>query len=435
MEYHEFRDYFCDFLKMDFIEDGENSYFLHRIQVDNDKKLHFFEEDLQEIYQDLYNYNYEQATMYNKNSLESILMDEGTPPLSYYFDLKESWNLEDSQNEISYEASVISPKLLVYLIKNSLENVYLTKEHKRIDSRLFNLLFRNMRTHVRMGDAFINEQTDMSIIDYLQLLIRSKLISLKISSTKDQAFETLVDFKNSYIFNTMYLTNLALIEHFDFESVLFPFRERLNRRKQQIEEVPLRKYNANIISYYQKAMSSSDPYIQYISFYHVLEYFYDETYYRYLVNDMRNLITHPDFSYKSDEELLKLAKFSQNRLRQFGEDGQGNELESLKYVLKEFIDISTLKNKLASTQEELVSYYSNQKVSFSNGPVINFNDETGLSSIAKRIYFTRNSLVHSKSGKKDLAYHPYNHEAILRKEIPLIKKISEMIIIISSEII
>lgn len=58
-----------------------------------------------------------------------------------------------------------------------------------------------------------------------------------------------------------------------------------------------------------------------------------------MVTDLKNKITHPDFSYKDDDKIFEIAKFVKNRLRMNDETGQGNELESLKYVLKEYISI------------------------------------------------------------------------------------------------
>lgn len=50
-------------------------------------------------------------------------------------------------------------------------------------------------------------------------------------------------------------------------------------------------------------------------------------------------------------------------------------------------------------------------------------------------FFTRNSLVHSKSGKNQERYKLYKDESELQKEIPLVKVIAELIIINSSKII
>lgn len=118
------------------------------------------------------------------------------------------------------------------------------------------------------------------------------------------------------------------------------------------------------------------------------------------------------------------------------ESGQGNELESLKYVLKEYVDIEQLKEKVKAIDAESVQYYQNTKVSFCKAPIIPWNDAEGVyTHIAKRIYYTRNSLIHSKSGKNRDRYMPYSDEKVLQREIPLVKVIAEMIIINSSKIV
>lgn len=118
------------------------------------------------------------------------------------------------------------------------------------------------------------------------------------------------------------------------------------------------------------------------------------------------------------------------------ESGQGNELESLKYVLKEYVQIENLKNKLNVLDKDLIVFYQNNKVAFCKAPIIPWNDAGGVyTQLAKRIYFTRNSLVHSKSGKNKERYKPYKDEKELQKEIPLVRMIAEMIIINSSKIV
>ena len=55
--------------------------------------------------------------------------------------------------------------------------------------------------------------------------------------------------------------------------------------------------------------------------------------------------------------------------------------------------------------------------------------------VARRIYFVRNSLVHSKSGKNQERYKTYKDEQSLEKEIPLVQSVAELIIINSSKIL
>ncbi len=70
---------------------------------------------------------------------------------------------------------------------------------------------------------------------------------------------------------------------------------------------------------------------------------------------------------------------------------------------------------------------------FCNASVISWDDTKGIiTQLAKRIYYTRNSLVHSKGGKNNERYRPYENEKELQKEIPLVKAVAELIIINSS---
>ena len=67
---------------------------------------------------------------------------------------------------------------------------------------------------------------------------------------------------------------------------------------------------------------------------------------------------------------------------------------------------------------------------------IAWNDLGGVyTSLAKRIYATRNALVHSKSGQNDKLYKPLKHKEVLRKELPLVQVVAEMVIVKSSEVL
>ena len=101
-----------------------------------------------------------------------------------------------------------------------------------------------------------------------------------------------------------------------------------------------------------------------------------------------------------------------------------------------FKTIDELKNRISSMDSTAITYYQTNKVIFCNAPTIPWTDLQGVyTQIARRIYFTRNSLVHSKSGKNQERYKPYKDEKQLQKEIPLVKAVAELIIINSSLII
>jgi len=81
-----------------------------------------------------------------------------------------------------------------------------------------------------------------------------------------------------------------------------------------------------------------------------------------------------------------------------------------------------------------ITYYENNNVDFSKGPKLKFNDDGVYTAMAKRIYFTRNSLIHSKSNRKSQTYRVSTHRDILKNEIPMLEAISELVILNSSEI-
>ena len=65
--------------------------------------------------------------------------------------------------------------------------------------------------------------------------------------------------------------------------------------------------------------------------------------------------------------------FVKNRLRMNDETGQGNELESLKYVLNEYVSIDNLKARINTIDSNALNYYKNNKVAFCNSYFILLN--------------------------------------------------------------
>ena len=102
----------------------------------------------------------------------------------------------------------------------------------------------------------------------------------------------------------------------------------------------------------------------------------------------------------------------------------------------EYVPIEELRARIATIDSTAETYYQTSKVVFCNAPSIAWSDVQGVyTQLCKRIYATRNSLIHSKSGRKHELYQPYKDESILRKEIPLVKAVAELIIINSSSVL
>lgn len=334
---------------------------------------------------------------------------------------------DDSINGISYEVGYPTAEYSLYLLMLIKDTM---NQQQGRNNRI--PLMRLLRPFERnFGEG---ENTLETILPKIIGEFSLKIVN---SSGNYKSLNILRKMKTSFEFEFMYKTGNSLVEFLDILD-MFPINNgiRSTSNETQIDTPPLRKYTEDVVDYYKQALASNDPYIKYISFYHVMEYFYDEVFKRKMVNDLKNKITHPDFSYKDDDKMYEIALFVKNRLRMNDETGQGNELESLKYVLNEYVSIDDLKARINIIDSNALIYYQNNKVSFCNAPVIGWSDSQGVfTQLAKRIYFTRNSLVHSKSGKNRERYRPYQDEKQLQLEIPLVKAVAEAIIINSSEII
>lgn len=338
---------------------------------------------------------------------------------------------EDTVNCIRYEIGVPSAEYSLYLL-------LLVKEmmNQQVERYCKNLPMRLRHAF----DRYIRYQRNTDEISLTSLLTRVVgELTLKISYLSEEEIKTYQYFcslKNSFEFEYMYKTGTAIVDYTDISDI-FPLDRLSGRRNSvQIDAPPLRKYSEDVVDYYKQALESSDPYIKYLSFYHVIEYFFDEVFKRKMIFDLKNKITHPDFSYKNDDKIYDIAMFVKNRLRMNDETGQGNELESLKYVLTEYVPIDDLVTRIQAIDSNSIQYYQSNKVGFCNAPVIGWSDIQGVyTHLSRRIYFTRNSLVHSKSGKNKERYRPYKDEKKLVLEIPLVKAVAELIIINSSVII
>lgn len=408
------------------IEDNDDDVIVelrsYRIECEN-RKITIFNSELLELYNKVSAMDNNSLELYSENTYETAV------DLDHFIMRRQEFPLvsDDSINGISYEVGYPTAEYSLYLlmlIKDAMN------QQQGRNSRIPPMRLR------RPSERIFSEGEN-TLETILPKVIGE--FSLKIVNTSGnyKSLNTLRKMKTSFEFEFMYKTGNSLVEFLDILD-MFPMDNGMRSRISEtlIDTPPLRKYTEDVVDYYKQALASNDPYIKYISFYHVMEYFYDEVFKRKMVIDLKNKITHPDFSYKDEDKIYEIAMFVKNRLRMNDETGQGNELESLKYVLNEYVSVNDLKARINTIDSNALNYYQNNKVAFCNAPVIGWSDSQAVfTQLAKRIYFTRNSLVHSKSGKNKERYRPYQDEKQLQLEIPLVKAVAEAIIINSSEII
>ena len=358
--------------------------------------------------------------LYNKKFYEVSLTENS----NFIYHREEQIANDDTANKLKYILSLPSDEYLLIFL-NELQKI--SSEENGLNRPYF---FHRLR-HRR----FIGEREKIDIFDLLKILI-PRFKTLQIISENDKSKNEFESLTFSYLFNLSYNTDLSYLPNSMIDDLNRTIRiGRIRRSRIEDVDSPKRKYENDLVLYYQKGISSESIDLKYLSFYHILEHFFEKIYNDELTKSIKNEITKPSFSYKRNKDVYELIKIIQERLRYKNEEFQINEPEALLLVLDKFvIDFDEIKNELNSYDNTLLNYYKSTEIEFSNGNRVNFDEtrEKILKNLRERIYKTRNSIVHSKETEKS-KYLPFKHDSILQNEIILMRILAEKIIISSSK--
>lgn len=339
-----------------------------------------------------------------------------------YFVGDDEINKKDTVNKLEYNLSNSSDSYLIQVIKQLQPLSNSTNSNRPI---FFHRL-RNRRYNSGYENADLFDSLKEIIPRFQTLKIRAET-----SKTK-QEFESLT---YAFLFNLSYNTDLSYLPSSLIEDLTRSIRiGKIRRSKIEDVDCPKRKYENDLILFYQKGISSESVDLQYLSFYHILEHFFEKIYNDEMIKSIKAELTKPSFSYKRNKDVSELIKVVQDKLKYKNEEFQINEPEALRLVLDKFVlDFEEVKNEIFSYDPNLLDYYKSNDVSFSKGNKVNFTEdrEKTLKNLRERIYKTRNSIVHSKETDRE-RYLPFKHDRILQKEIILMRIIAEKIVIESS---
>lgn len=355
--------------------------------------------------------------IYNKFSYE-VLVSEETPYVTKFRD--DELVLEDKDNEITYKLSTPSDDYLIYLLFKV--------------SQIAPVKLLSIFPH-RIGR--LAQDDKKSILDILKSS-SPRLKTLQVTSKKQKNISDFARCANSFFFHIGYNLDVAIVPQRYLDDLVRMGRlERVRRSRLDDLVPPSRFYNPDLVHYYQEGVATDSPPLQYLSFYHVAEHFFESIYNDELIERVKQIITQPDFSYKRKKDLKGLINKIGKWVSFRSETMTFNEQEALALTLQNFVDLDTLVQKIKEYDESLIEFYKINNVGFSGGDAVNLeiNDQQSIwLNLSKRIYKTRNAVVHSKESEKG-KYTPFEHEKILVKEVPLIRFIAELIIIKSSEVI
>ncbi|TDE50033.1 hypothetical protein [Flavobacterium sp. GT3P67] len=390
----------------------------------SDKTAFLIKKEVEDIIRDLtYLHSEQEIELYDKNSYEVLVRNENR------FMLGKEISQKDTINKIDYAIGKPTDKYLVLFIYNLglqdtpriLRNGIMPHRLKRIydiDSDQTTIPFEN------------------NILEVIKEVI-PRLETLQIDSyspRKKNEFENLV---YAFLFTLGYNLDYTFQPLRFMDEFTQPYKiGKLRRNNFSDIEPPKLTYINELILHYQKGISSESIEHQFLSFYHVLEHFFEKIYNDDILLSIKNELLKPNFSYKRTKDISNLVGFIQNRLKYKNEEFQINEPEALELTLKKFVtDLEYLKTELNTISPKLLEHFKTTEVSFSKGNRVNF-DSNNLNEIytnlAKRIYYTRNSIVHSKETEKT-KYTPFSDDKDLLNEIYLLRLIAEIVIINNSK--
>jgi len=261
-----------------------------------------------------------------------------------------------------------------------------------------------------------------------------RLLTVAVSTGTKSVRHPLQKLANAFLFQLTYNLNAPFVEARSLEEFVYAARFLDSRRSNASDiEPPKRVYIADLTYHYQLGLSADSPVLEYLSFYHVAEHFFEAVFQDDLIEAITRHITRPEFSHRRRDDVQGLIREITKRQRIREDAITFNEQEALRLTLVRYVPMPELRAKLFAADPGLAAYYRTARVSFSDGDQVDLGSDEGkaYASLARRIYKTRNSIVHSKDGDK-ARFVPFQHDKELAKEIPLIRVVAEEIVIASS---
>lgn len=353
--------------------------------------------------------------IYRDNYYEVLLRSDS---YMYSMDDEDGDNYIDNSNGITYKHSLVSDEL-IFSILCKIENTNVLSHLLRVPSSFM---------CEKINQMFPNQ--DNSIIELISKLLFRRYYSLKIESDTKNSLSKFQSCMYAYVYTYMFNMQTSIFPCFEIKE-LFP--QRHLRKRNDDFDYPKKIYNQELISYYNEAISSTILSYKYLSFYHIIEYFYENIFMEDQIAKAKEIITDVSFSYKRNKDIARLIKNIQ--IKFVDKDIAINEKNALSLLIKKHVSQDTLKERLIDRYGESVLEILNKEVNFSGGNIVIFSKKDEgqyINSLANRIYKTRNAIVHSKESlteeKINKKYKPVKDDKELLSEISLIQVVAEIII-------
>lgn len=219
----------------------------------------------------------------------------------------------------------------------------------------------------------------------------------------------------------------------------FPQRRRRVRETSEIFKIqasnhfnfPRVKINPHLLKFYQLASSTEFESHKFLSYYHILEYFFLSVSDQNLYEKMSRRINDPKFKTIAKDLDKLIFDISSHKT-------ENDETEMLKNVLAKFVIEDELIDFIKEYEEKIEENIFTKKKDLFGIEISGTNLQSGhvFGPIAKHIKTIRNAIVHSSDRhERNTRFIPYSKTSMttLKNEIPVLKFIAEKIIIATAD--
>lgn len=357
-----------------------------------------------------------------ENSYEVVVSIDTRLPLRAFFGPNgDQIEVADQQSDLSYRLGSPSPQFAIFIIMGMAE---------KVGPRWI----RNVGLHPS-GRLRAAPQEPRDVMTAFQSALRFRTLHLTSSKKRSEAFWK--PHADSFFFHLGYNLDLPVMPMPDLSELVE--RSRIaGMRRSGINDLdpPRRQYVTDLVHHYQLGISAESAMLKYLSYYHVAEHWFENVYQDDLAGKVQQLVTSPEFSYRRKQDIKRLIKEVSKAIQVRDDDLVINELTALRLTLERYVDLVRLRDELTRFDSELVALYATRVVGFSSGDTFDLSRPDApdtVAALSRRIYKTRNALVHSKEGAKG-RFIPFANDADLMNEVPLMRFVAEQILIATSKI-
>ena len=283
---------------------------------------------------------------------------------------------------------------------------------------------------MRMQRPFIRRGERSSMIDNLVRPLTIKVFNLN-SSSIDEARKLSDGIIDSALFSAACLKDITIDLQTEWPRRgphIEPFRFEESPEGSELP-LPHALYNPDLVRFYIRGCSASDPVVQFLSFYQVLEYFFLTTSDEQLYTKLSARLRDPHFSaIPRNLDLLIQDTLDHKR--------ESDETEMLKLVLQRYVNEPDVIKYITSYEAYLKDQlYTKKRSVFGEESQVSLQPGHIIGGLSRRIKLIRNALIHSsdRHERKDRYVPTKANEQLIEKEVPLVEFLAERVIISTAQ--